>query len=203
MKVLLLGPQGSGKGTVGDIVSKRLGIPAISSGQLLREIPPSHPRFEEINDLMGKGVLVSQDLVASLIEERVSREDCAKGYILDGWGRAMIDLKYFDPGYDKVIVLVLSREECVRRITGRRICDSDGKTYNIYTLPPEEVAKCKGNLIQRADDTEESVNKRLEIYYSDTMKVVDHFRALGKVFEVDAGGSPAEVAELVIKVLQD
>lgn len=201
MKILILGPQGSGKGTVGKMLCERLNIAHVSSGELLRNLPVTHPKFQEVQDTMNKGDLVSQKLVASLIRERVEDADCSKGYLLDGWGRAMIDLKYFDPGFDVVLVLNISRETSVKRITGRRICDTDGQTYNIYTLPREELEKCTGNLIQREDDTEEAVNHRLDIYYSETLDVINHFKSKGLVTEVDAEGMPDEVLQNICNAL--
>lgn len=193
MIILLMGPQGSGKGTVGEFLSQRLNIPLIDVGSLLRTVSLDHPKYEEITTAMKKGELVLSLVVASLIKERISQGDCVDGYILDGWGRNMENIQKFNPDPDKVVVLNISRDTSMKRISGRRICDSDGKSYNINTLPTEELAKCKGNLIQRPDDTEEAVNKRLDIYYSETAAVIEFFRKQGKVVEVDAEGLPPEV----------
>lgn len=201
MKILLLGPQGSGKGTVGAKLSTLLDIPIIGVGDLLRSMPTTHPRYNEITSMMNEGRLAPQDFVADLIKERVSQDDCSDGFILDGWGRAMIDLHYFDPGYDRVVVIDISRETSLKRITGRRICSGNGKTYNIYTLPPETLKECEGELIQREDDTEEAVNKRLDIYYEETAKVIEHFRNKGILYIVDGEGTPDEVVDNVLEVL--
>lgn len=204
MKILLLGPQGSGKGTIGKLLSEHLEIPLISNGDVLRALPESHPRYKEINDAMNKGELVPQDFLAELLVDRTSKEDCKDGYILDGWGRKDIDLKMFDPGFDKVIYIVLSRETSLRRISGRRICKNDGWTCNVYTLPPESEGhcdKCDGELIQRSDDTEEAVNHRLDIFYSDTMAVIDDFRSKNKLIMVDGEPLPkAVLAEILQKL---
>lgn len=201
MKILLLGPQGCGKGTIGDMLAERMGIPHVSSGEMLRAIPENDPNYKVANDYMSRGELVPQDIVAALLKERFSRDDCKNGFILEGWGRCRLDLELFDPVFDKVIVLNISRDTSIKRISGRRLCDSDGKVYNIYTLPKEELENCQGNLIQRADDTEEAVNRRLDIYYSDTQEVIDDFKLQEKVLEIDAEPLPDEIFSNVLSAL--
>ncbi len=202
MKILLLGPQGSGKGTIGEMLSGHLNIPLVGSGELLRDLSETHPDYAMIHSIIARGDPAPQDKVAKLLEERVAQSDCANGFVLDGWGRTMLDLEYFNPGFDKVIVLTLSRETSVKRITGRRICEADGKTYNIYTLPKEELEKCPGALVQRDDDTEEAVNRRLDIYYAETLKVVNYFRGQELVVEVNAEGTPNEVFQATLSALK-
>lgn len=201
MKISLLGPQGSGKGTIGKIISEKLGIPIIGVGDILRDVPKDHPRYEELNEIMDRGDLAPQDFVAELLKERVSQKDCEEGFIMDGWGRKLIDFEYYDPEFDKVVVLDISRETSVKRITGRRMCTSNGKTYNIYTLPKEMLEECEGELIQREDDTEKAVNKRLDIYYSETVKSIDKFKKKGILVVVDGEGTPEEVVNNVLSAI--
>ena len=196
-----MGPQGSGKGTIGQMLARKLGVPFISGGDLLRNIPKTHPRFKEVDKLMSAGELAPFDLVAQLWLERLNKSDCADGYVMDGWSRDIGNLDYFDPDLDKVIVLNISMDISIRRITGRRLCDSDNKAYNIYTLPKEELEKCEGNLIQREDDTEEAVKRRLEIYYKQTVEVIDLYKKRGIVVEVDGEGLPDEVFKKVLESL--
>ena len=139
--------------------------------------------------------------MADLIVERVSQPDCEDGYILDGWARNMGNLGFFDPGFDKAIVFKLSRQSSVKRITGRRVCTADGRTYNIYTLPKEELEACEGKLVQRDDDTEEAVNRRLDIYYSETMEVVEYLKQQGIVVEIDAEPMPDKIFKSTLKAL--
>ncbi len=202
MKLLLMGPQGCGKGTIGEKLSEKLGIPLISVGQVLRDIPADHYLYEEMHSAMVKGVLAPNDKVAELLKERVLEEDCKNGYILDGWARQMSDLDEFDPGFGGVLNIKISRETSVKRISGRRTCSSDGKIYNIYTLPKEMLAECKGELVQRADDTEEAVKTRLEIYYSETQEVLDYFATKGILREIDGEGTPQEVFDLALEALK-
>lgn len=188
-----MGPQGSGKGTVGEKLSERLHIPLIGVGQTLRALPKNTLEGKKLQERLDKGDLAPNDLVAEILKKRVALPDCSNGYILDGWGRKMSDIELFDPGFDKVISLIISKEVSLIRISGRRTCDSDGKIYNIYTLPKEELEKCQGNLIQRSDDTEEAVNKRLNIFYTETQPVIDYFKQKELLVEVDAEPKPDTV----------
>lgn len=201
MKILLMGPQGSGKGTLGEMLSQRLEIPLISVGEILRAVPPDHSFYRELQEAMSQGVLAPSHKVAELLKERVLLGDCANGFIFDGWVRALEDLTHFDPDFDVALNISVSRETSIKRISGRRICTSNGKTYNVYTLPPELLAECTGELVQRKDDTEEAVKARLEIYYTQTQDVLDFFSKKGILREVDGEGTPQEVFELALKVL--
>jgi adenylate kinase len=204
MKLLLMGPQGCGKGTQGEKLSKYLDLPLISVGATLRAVPHSHPRHDELEAILNRGDLAPQDLTADLVKSRTTEPDCSNGYILDGWCRSMIDLKYFNPDPDYIIIFNISRDESVRRVSGRRMCSTDGKIYNIYTLPKEELAQCTGELVQRSDDTEEAVNKRLDIYYSQTQETINYFKQNNyKVLEIDGSKDPDQVFEDVLLRLRD
>ena len=198
-----MGPQACGKGTQGKMLSAALNIPLVTNGEILRNLPADHPKKKLVDSQMNKGELVDQKFMASLIIERVSKPDCANGYILDGWMRAAVDLDFFFPPLDYLICINLPREESFNRIAGRRVCDLDGKTYNIYTMPKESFAYCEGHLSQRSDDTEAAINRRLEIYYTETMHVIDQFRKKVKVLEIDGMGSPEEVFERIKTALKE
>ncbi|MBW6441688.1 nucleoside monophosphate kinase [Patescibacteria group bacterium] len=205
MKILLIGPQGSGKGTIGKKLSDYLNIPLISAGQILRDLPEQHSRKEEIDSHMERGELVPQDMVADLLREETSKERCRNGFIFDGWGRAMIDLEYYDPGFDKVVYFNIPPELSVKRLSSRRTCESCGEIFNIITVPPKVDGVCDfcgGNLVQREDDTEEAVRRRLDIFNNKTMEVIDHFRAQGRLIEIDGSGTPEEVFQLVLPTLE-
>lgn len=202
MKILLMGPQGCGKGTIGLMLSEKLGIPMLSVGELLRSLTPESPYYETIREQMDKGLLVDDHLVGAILRQETDTPKYSKGYIFDGWARQMDDLKVFDPDFDQVIIMEIPREISIKRVCGRRICSSDGKTYNIYTLPKEELEKCKGELKQREDDdTEESINRRLDIYYSTTAKVIDYFDQQGKTIHVNAEPMPEVIfADIMSKL---
>ncbi len=201
MKILLIGPPASGKGTIGAMLSDKLSIPLISGGALLRALPHEHPRYIEIHDKVTRGDPAPQDFLAGLYKEQAESTLAANGFILDGWGRKLIDLELYDPGFDFVIVFTLSRESALKRITGRRICKTDGEIYNIYTLSPEKLKDCEGDLEQRADDKEEVVNHRLDLYETDSGEVLEYLATRYQIVYVDAEPNPDEVFEATLKAL--
>ncbi len=201
MKILMMGPQGSGKSTIGSMLSKRLGLPLIVVGDILRSLPKSHPSYEIVSSAMQSGSLVDTSVVAALLRERISEPDCASGYIMDGWGRRLEDLEAFNPGFDVVLNLDIPYDVSLKRISGRRLCTSNGKVYNIYTLPSELLSECTGELIQRPDDVEEAVRKRLDIYYSETQKVIDFFKESGILRVIDAQVPPDQVLKACLVAL--
>lgn len=198
---MLMGPQGCGKGTLGRMLSEKIHIPVLAVGELLRAVEPSSIYYHQVQSDLTKGILVTEAIVVALLKEELAKEKYRKGYIFDGWARCIENLRAFDPGFDIVIVFDMSRETSIKRISGRRLCEADGKTYNIYTLPQAELAKCPGKLIQREDDTEEAVKKRLDTYYTKTMEVVALFDAQGKTIHLNAEPLPEVIfAELMAKL---
>lgn len=201
MKILMMGPQASGKGTIGEMLGAKLDLPVASVGGILRNLPLYSPYYHEIHKAMNEGVLAPNQTVAKILKEEVSKPAYSKGYILDGWARQLSDLDYFNPGFDHIVVLNISKEMSLKRISGRRICSTDGETYNIYTMSKEELDKCKGTLTQREDDTESAVKERLEIYHNTTQKVVDYLKKYNIVIEINGEGSPQQVfAETLSKL---
>ena len=204
MKILLIGPPASGKGTIGEMLSERLNLPLISVGRLLRAIPENHPRYKELHDLMDSGELAPHDLTAETLKERLKEEDCAEGYLLDGYIRNIIQLDHFNPELDVALFIDIEPETTMKRISGRRICEADGFTCNIFTMDeddPHNCNKCSGELIQREDDKEEAVMERLEVYAEETLPVVEHFEKEDILRRIDGEGSPEEVFELALSAL--
>lgn len=197
-----MGPQGSGKGTIGEMLANKMKLPLISVGELLRNLPQDHPFYPDVREAMHAGELAPEEKVASILSARLEESDCSQGYVLDGWCRRMLDIEVYNPQPDAVLVLEISRDTSVKRITGRRICTSNGKTYNIYTLPKEQLAECEGELVQREDDTKEAVEKRLDIYYSETQEVLDFFEEKGILLKIDAEVPPEEVFENALSALK-
>ena len=200
MIICLMGPQACGKGTQSIMLGRLLNLPVISTGDMLRYIKPENPIYEDVQKQMNEGKLVDQSIVGGLLKTRVSQPDCKNGFILDGWYRSEVDQEYFDAKPDKVIVITIPVDESIKRITGRRICEADGKNYNIYTMP-DDVKLCKGKLVQRDDDTPEAVKKRLDIYYHDTTPVINTFKKQNIVSEIDGMGTPLEVFERIKKAV--
>ncbi len=178
MKIILMGPQGSGKGTQAEFLSKEFKIPPISAGQLLRQT--NGKIKEEIEDYINNGKLVPNDLVIKIIKNRISESDCKNGFILDGFPRSLEQAKELDKitKIDFVIEITLNDEEAIRRLSSRLNCPKCGALYNILTKIPKRANICDlclSNLIKRDDDKEEAIKKRLEIYHTETRKLKSHY----------------------------
>jgi adenylate kinase len=204
MKILLIGPPASGKGTVGEKLSERLNIPLISVGELLRAIPESNPLKKKVDEVMESGELVPQEIVAKILKEEVSKESAKNGFIFDGWGRKREDLDFFDPDFDKVVLLEISPETALKRIASRRTCEKCGAVFNVEYLPPKKEGVCdfcEGRISKREDESEETTKRRLRSFYSETKETIDFYKKNGKLLEIDAEGTPDLVFDLVLKAL--
>ena len=201
----MVGPQGSGKGTIGEMLSELLGVPLISVGETLRDLPTDHPKYNEVHDTISMGNLAPVEIVSGLLKERVSKTDCVNGFIFDGWARRLKDLEYFDPNFDKVVFLNISPETSVKRLSSRRTCENCGRIYNIETVRPRTEGICNvcgGRLLRRKDDEPEAIIKRLEIFNEETTPVIDFFRKKGVLLEINAETAPKEVFENVLRALK-
>jgi adenylate kinase len=202
MIIQLMGPQGCGKGTEGALLTEELGIPLFGPGELFRNLSEKSPYFKKAKDQTERGVLVDNDITAAILKERIAEPDCVHGYILDGYTRELEQLNFFDPHPDWVIYLNVPREVSLYRLSGRRTCDVDGEIYNIYTMSPERLKMCKGKLIQREDDTEEAVRKRLEIFDRQTTPVLEKYRKDKILLEINGVGTPEQVHARVMSALE-
>ncbi len=208
MNIILFGAPGAGKGTQAKELIKKYDIPQISTGDILRgAIANKTPLGLEAKKLMDEGKLVSDDIVNGLVEARIQEEDCKKGFILDGFPRTVAQAEALDGimskikrDIEKVIALEVDDSEIIERITGRRVSKKTGKIYHIKYNPP--VDEKEEDLEQRADDNEETVKKRLEIYKSQTAPVLDYYKKQDKVYIVDGGKKPEEITEDIIKILE-
>ena len=202
MKLIFVGPQGSGKGTQAKVVAEKLGLCHISTGDLLRATEGE--LRAEIKSYTDEGNLVLDELVVRILKERVLRDDCEKGFILDGFPRNVAQAEELDKimDVDKVIEIVISDDESVRRICGRRNCPGCGIIWNVNTSPkPKDESKCDkcgAELIQRVDDNEESLRKRLEIYHRDTEPILERYDSV----RVDGEQSIEKVSEDVLGALE-
>ncbi len=178
MKLLIIGPQASGKGTQADLLAKRLGAPHLSSGDMLRAEKKSGSELgKEIAAMIDKGTLVPDEMIWAMIKKELDAHDA---WILDGYPRREEQAEMQDKEHapDKVIILEVSDEVCIQRISGRRICDTCGRDYHIKYKPPQKEGVCDvegGKLVQRPDDNEEAVKKRLADYHAQTEPLLEHY----------------------------
>ena len=186
MKLILLGAPGAGKGTQAQLLSERLGIPSISTGNMLREAMANGTELgEKVRVYMDNGLLVSDQLVLELVRERTSRPDCAKGYILDGVPRTLfqaMDLSRQGVKIDYVVSIEIEDEVIMDRMTGRRVCTKCGASYHLVTNPPKSEGICDlcgGKVATRKDDEPETVSNRLGIYHKTTEVLKDYYRKKG------------------------
>ena len=204
MKIMLMGPPASGKGTVGMLLSKELNLPIFSVGELLRGVPQTSIFYEPLHNSMDKGELAPDSIAAGIIREELRDEKYLGGYILDGWMRDMKQKDSFDPEVDYAVFINISPTTSIKRISGRRFCPKDGFNCNIYTLPPRNpnhCDNCNGELVQRDDDREEVVKNRLNLFEKETLQVIEYYRKQGNLIEVDGEGTPEEVLNLILTAL--
>lgn len=185
MKIILLGPPGAGKGTQADFIKNKFNIPQISTGDMLRAAVKAGTRLgKAAKKIMDAGELVSDDLILKLVNERINQSDCQRGYLFDGFPRTIAQaegMRLTDIRVDYVVELQVDDKEIVKRISGRRVHLASSRTYHIEFNPPKESGKddVTGEaLIQRDDDKEQTVKKRLQVYYEQTVPLIDYYSDL-------------------------
>jgi len=212
MNVILLGPPGAGKGTQAKMLVEEYQIPQISTGDILRAaVKEGSSLGKEAKACMDKGELVPDSVVIGIVEERIQQPDCAKGYMLDGFPRTVpqaeaLDgmLKNLSSQIDHVVSIEVANEELVGRLTGRRTCRDCGVGFHVMFDPPEQEGvcdKCGGELYQRDDDNVETVTSRLEVYESQTLPLIDYYKAQEKIRPIDGVGEIKEIFGRVTQVL--
>ena len=204
MKIILLGAPGAGKGTQGEVISQKLNIPSLSTGNMLREAQKKGtPLGQQAKSYMESGQLVPDELVIGIIKERMAQPDCAGGFILDGFPRTVAQAEALDQmgvAIDRVIENDVPDEAIVTRMSGRRVCEGCGASYHLTHNPPaaEGVCdKCGGKLVTRKDDDPKTVQQRLETYHRQTQPLVDYYQKAGKLRTID-GNQPLEEASAAI-----
>lgn len=208
MKLVLTGAPGAGKGTQGEIISGRLGIPVISTGQILRSaIKNGTPVGREAKGFIDKGELVPDNVILGIVRERLAEDDCKKGYILDGVPRTIAQaemLEQLGVEIDAVLCIDVRDEVIERRMTGRRVCPSCGETYHIVSNPSRTDGvcdKCGSGLTIRSDDAPETVRERLAVYHRQTEPLLAYYTGRKKVITVDGEKSVAEATDEIFKAL--
>ncbi len=204
MNIILLGAPGAGKGSQATFLKEHYGIPHISTGDAFRS---NIARQTEIGvyakSFMDKGQLVPDDVTVKIVEERLSHEDCRKGFLLDGFPRSIPQAEALEniAKIDYVINFVIDTEKVVNRLAGRRTCVC-GETYHISTHPSNICSKCGKELFIRADDNEETIRNRMAVYEKTTAPLVDYYKARGLVVDVDANGSIEETFNKIIELIK-
>lgn len=186
MNLVLMGPPGAGKGTQGEILSKRLGVDTISTGVMLRTAIKEQTEIgKNVEKIINAGNLVPDDVMVELIKERLAKPDCAKGFILDGFPRTTaqaVALTESGVKIDKVLSLEVDDDKIVERLSSRRECRKCGAPYNVISNKPEiegKCDKCGGDLIQRADDNPETIQNRLNVYHDQTEPIKAYYEKKG------------------------
>ena len=208
MKLILVGPPGAGKGTQAERLSKILNIPTISTGNILRAAMKARtPLGLAITEAMDAGHLVSDDLVIRIVEERVTHEDCANGYILDGMPRTLAQAEALERAgfqFDAALLLEVSDEEIMQRMSGRRVCENCGDSYHVTAVPPKVEGVCDdcgGKLVRRPDDEPETVKERLEIYHKETEPIIGFYAERGLLKPVECTSDVDETLQAILHAL--
>lgn len=212
MNIVLFGPPGSGKGTQAQFIVERYGIPQISTGDMLRAaVRAKTPLGDMAKSIMDAGGLVSDDIVLGLVKERVSLQDCASGFVLDGFPRtipqadALISLlDEIRKKIDVVVSLDVDNQELIDRLSGRRACPSCGKGYHIiYDKPAQDgiCDSCGTSLVQRDDDSEQTVINRLKVYEQQTSSLKSYFQNLGLLCSVPGSGSISDIQSKICAII--
>jgi adenylate kinase len=210
--LIFLGAPGAGKGTQAREVSRHFSIPQISTGDILREaVRNQTPLGLAAKAKMEAGELVPDEVVCGIVEQRIGRPDCEGGFILDGFPRTLAQAEFVDrmlqakgKGNPLVLDIQVDPDLLLKRLTGRRTCSVCGEIYNLYLNPPKVEGVCDkdgGKLLQRADDSEETIRQRLVAYEKQTSPLIDYYRRKGALREVDGNRGPELIAKELIDFL--
>lgn len=212
MYIILVGAPGAGKGTQAGIIAEEFKLVQVASGDLFRQALQQETELgKQAQSYMEKGMLVPDEITVKMVLDRISAPDCENGAILDGFPRNLGQAKALDDALagqgkaiDKVVYIKVSEGELLKRLGGRWICRNCQTPYHEVDSPPKvqgRCDKCGGELYQRADDTPETVKKRLGVYFAETIPLIDYYAGAGKLEEVDGEGSVGEVSRKVLTVL--
>lgn len=212
MKIVLLGPPGAGKGTQAKSISNRYSIPHISTGDIFRKnISENTPLGIEAKSYMDNGQLVPDEVTINMVKDRLQQDDCKNGYLLDGFPRTVHQADALDSflterneSIDTALLIEVPKEFILERMTGRRVCPSCGASYHIKFNPPTNDGKCDlcgSDVIQRKDDTEETVKERLDVYENQTQPLIDFYKNKKQLSVVDGTQAINEVFESICKIL--
>jgi len=213
MRLILLGPPGAGKGTQAVSIAKELNIPHISTGDMLRlNIKQGTELGLKAKSILDSGLLVPDDLIVEIVEDRLKHEDCKNGFLLDGFPRTIVQaesldniLKNSNISLDFAINIQVDKSVLLKRAVGRRICKKCGATYHVIFKPSKNLDSCElcgANLYQRPDDNEKTVSKRIEIYRRETAPLIEYYKSSGILASIDGQKSIDRVLEEIFKLLK-
>lgn len=217
MRIILLGPPGAGKGTQAGYICEHFGIPQISTGDMLRAaVKEGTPLGKEAEKIMSSGGLVSDDIILGVVKERIAKQDCANGFLFDGFPRTIGQAEAVkDEGIklDYVVEIQVEDEEIVQRMSGRRVHPGSGRVYHVQHNPPKVEGRddeTGEELVQREDDQEATVRKRLDVYHEQTRPLVDYYRKLAdsgepaapRYVDVNGLGDVEDVRERILSSLK-
>ena len=209
MKLIMLGAPGAGKGTQAEILSERLSIPTISTGNIIREALKSGTEMGvRAKSYMDEGKLVPDEVVIGIIRERLAKDDCKNGFILDGFPRTIPQAEALDnmgAAIDRVIDLEVPDEKIVERMSGRRVCESCGASYHTLFKKPAvdgKCDKCGGTLIQRKDDHPDTVKERLRVYHEQTEPLKAYYQKQGKLAVVEGQEAVEDTTRLTLAAVE-
>ncbi len=209
MNIIFLGPPGIGKGTHAEVLSRTYGIPAISTGDIMREeVRKGTDLGNEVKTYMDSGDLVPDELVIDIIKKRIREDDCRKGFILDGFPRTVTQADELEDiaKIDLVLNLTAPHRVVIERIAGRLTCKKCGAIYHAKTITPQREGTCDicgGKLYRREDQGKKAVEKRLELYEKRTKPLIEYYSRKGKLKEVNVKGGKVEVSERINKAIKD
>ena len=209
MNLIFLGAPGTGKGTQAEIVCEKLGIPALSTGNMLREaVKNQTPTGLAAKEYMDRGDLVPDEIVIGILKDRIAKDDAKNGFILDGFPRTVAQaeaLEGMGVNIDKVIEIYVPDDKICSRLSGRRVCESCGASYHIEHKPTKQDGvcdSCGGKVVQRVDDKPETVLSRLATYHEKTAPLKDYYSAKGKLKTVIGQDGIAETAKLTLEAIE-
>ncbi|MCI7146329.1 MAG: adenylate kinase [Clostridiales bacterium] len=212
MNLILLGPPGAGKGTQAAKIIEKYNIPHISTGDIFREnIKNGTELGKKAQEYMNKGQLVPDELVVEIATDRLTKDDCKNGFLLDGFPRTVFQAEELDKfleargsAVDHVLDIEVDREELMKRLTGRRVCSKCGASFHVVSIPPKKEGICDvcgAELIQRKDDNEETAANRIEVYNKETRPLVDYYEKAGNISHIDGAAGLENVFNTIAGIL--
>lgn len=209
MRVILLGPPGSGKGTQGDLVGEKYGYPKISTGDILRlEVQEGSPLGKKAKAVMDQGDLVSDDIVVEIVKKRILKPDCRKGYVLDGFPRNVSqaqELEEMEGNHAEIVMnLSLTEKALISRLSARRVCFRCGAVYNLLARHPKKDGSCdvcQSKLIQRQDDRPGVIKERLRVYHRQTEPLIGYYKEKKVYHRIDGEGKIEAIFDEISSIL--